>query len=161
MINIDLEVEGEGWAAVSPDLQALVETAVRAALEKGAPTLEEAELAVLLADDAALAELNQRFRDKAGPTNVLSFPAPESARPHLGDLALAFGVCAREADQQGKPIRHHFQHLLVHGALHLVGFDHMTEVEAEVMEALERDVLAQLGVPDPYVVPGDGDHGQS
>jgi probable rRNA maturation factor len=81
---------------------------------------------------------------------VLSFPAPPNPEGHLGDIALAFGVCAREAAEQGKPLDHHLQHLVVHGALHLVGYDHMTDAEAGEMEALEREVLAGLGVPDPY-----------
>ena len=161
MINIDLEVEDDAWRVVG-DLDALVEQAVIAALQAGAPAAAtEGGLDIVLADDDTVAELNVRFRGKAGPTNVLSFPALETARPHLGDLCLAYGVCAREAIEQKKPIAHHLQHLLVHGTLHLVGFDHMTEAEAESMEALERKVLATLGVPDPYDVHDDEDHGQS
>jgi probable rRNA maturation factor len=86
---------------------------------------------------------------------VLSFPAAPSARPHLGDLALALGVCVREAGTQGKPLAHHLQHLVAHGVLHLVGFDHQSDDEAEVMEARERVILAGLGVPDPYAAPDD------
>jgi probable rRNA maturation factor len=160
MINIDLDVEDEAWRVIG-DLEALVQSAIGGALEEGAPGLEDAALDVLLTDDATVADLNQRFRGKAGPTNVLSFPAPVTARPHLGDLSLAYGVCAREAIEQKKSFAHHLQHLLVHGALHLVGFDHMSEAEAESMEALERKVLATLGVPNPYLVHDDEDHGQS
>jgi len=98
----------------------------------------------------AVADLNQRFRGKAGPTNVLSFPAPANPEAHLGDIALAFGVCAREAAQQGKTLANHVQHLVAHGVLHLVGWDHQTETEAEEMEAMERRILAGFGVPDPY-----------
>lgn len=160
MINIDLDVEDDAWRVIG-DLDALVQTAIGGALEEGAPGLTGVDLDVLLTDDSTVADLNQRFRGKAGPTNVLSFPAPETARPHLGDLALAYGVCAREAKEQNKSFAHHLQHLLVHGALHLVGFDHMSEAEAESMEALERKVLAMLGVPNPYLVHDDEDHGQS
>lgn len=160
MINIDLDVEDEAWRVID-DIETLVQLAISGALAAGAPELEDAALDVLLTDDATVADLNQRFRGKAGPTNVLSFPAPVTARPHLGDLCLAYGVCAREAKEQNKSFAHHLQHLLVHGALHLVGFDHMSEAEAESMEALERKVLAMLGVPNPYLVHDDEDHGQS
>jgi probable rRNA maturation factor len=160
MINIDLDIEDEAWRLID-DLEALVQSAISGALAAGAPGLEDAALDVLLTDDVTVADLNQRFRGKAGPTNVLSFPSPATARPHLGDLCLAYGVCAREAIEQKKSFTHHLQHLLVHGALHLVGFDHMSEAEAESMEALERKVLATLGVPDPYLVHDDEDHGQS
>jgi probable rRNA maturation factor len=109
----------------------------------------------LLTDDEAVADLNGRFRGREGPTNVLSFPAAASARPHLGDLALALGICEAEARAQGKPLAHHLQHLVAHGVLHLVGFDHQSDEEAEVMEARERQVLASLGIADPYAVPDD------
>jgi probable rRNA maturation factor len=105
---------------------------------------------ILLTDDAAIQDLNARFRNKNAPTNVLSFPAPATAAPHLGDIALAYGVCAREADAQGKPLAHHLMHLTAHGVLHLLGYDHESDADAERMEALEREILAGLGVPDPY-----------
>jgi probable rRNA maturation factor len=101
-------------------------------------------------------DLNARFRGKDAPTNVLSFPAPESAWPHLGDIALAYGVCRREADGQDKSFAHHVMHLTVHGVLHLLGYDHETDAEAEVMEGLERAILGGLGLPDPYALPDDG-----
>jgi probable rRNA maturation factor len=105
---------------------------------------------LLLTDDETVRELNARFRQQDKPTNVLSFPAPPNPERHLGDIALAYGVCAREADEQGKDFGHHLQHLAVHGVLHLLGYDHMGDDEAEAMEGLERAVLAGLGVPDPY-----------
>ena len=95
-------------------------------------------------------DLNARFRGQDAPTNVLSFPAPANPESHLGDLALAFGVCAREAAEQGKPLANHVRHLVIHGALHLIGYDHDTDADAERMEAEERELLAGLGVPDPY-----------
>ncbi len=141
---IDIEIEDEAWSAALPQAEAVVLAAAQAALEaRGGVT-------ILLTDDDSVAELNERFRGKAGPTNVLSFPAPDNPEDHLGDIALAFGVCAREAAEQGKPIAHHLQHLVAHGVLHLLGYDHLTEAEAEEMEALERRILAGLGVPDPY-----------
>lgn len=141
---IDIEIEDEAWSAALSQAEAVVLAAAQAALEaRGGVT-------ILLTDDDSVAELNERFRGKAGPTNVLSFPAPDNPEDHLGDIALAFGVCAREAAEQGKPIAHHLQHLVAHGVLHLLGYDHLTEAEAEEMEALERRILAGLGVPDPY-----------
>ncbi len=105
---------------------------------------------VLLTGDDEVAALNTTYRDKPGPTNVLSFPAAPNPEDHRGDIALAFGVCAREAGEQGKTLAHHLQHLVAHGVLHLVGYDHQTDSEAEEMEALERRILARLGAPDPY-----------
>ncbi len=110
---------------------------------------------VLLTDDATVRDLNARFRAKDYATNVLSFPAapqpgPPGPQP-LGDLALAFGVCAAEAKTQGKSLADHLRHLVAHGVLHLLGHDHEDDAEAEVMEALEREILAGLGVADPYL----------
>ena len=99
-------------------------------------------MVILLTDDASVRELNARFRHKDVATNVLSFPAPPNPERHLGDVALAFGVCAREAGEQGKRLRHHLQHLVAHGVLHLLGYDHMSDDEAEEMEGLERIVMA-------------------
>ena len=142
-LGIDIEIEDEAWSAALPDAEALALAAAESATAEGG-------LTILLTDDATVADLNLRFRDKAGPTNVLSFPAPANPEHHLGDIALAYGVCAREAAEQGKPLAHHLQHLVAHGVLHLVGYDHQTETEAEEMEALERQILAGLDVPDPY-----------
>jgi probable rRNA maturation factor len=112
---------------------------------------EQAAVTVLLTDDATIRELNGRFRDQDKATNVLSFPAPPNPEDHLGDVALAFGVCAREAQEQGKPLAHHLQHLVAHGVLHLLGYDHETDAQAEEMEGLERVLLAGLGIADPYL----------
>lgn len=141
---VDVEVEVADWHSVT-DVGALVERAVQAALGG-----EAAAVTVLLTDDAAQAELNARFRGRDGSTNVLSFPAPASARPHLGDLSLAWETCRSEAEAQGKTLADHLTHLTVHGVLHLRGRDHMDDAEAEAMEAEERTILAGLGVPDPY-----------
>ena len=147
---IHIEVEDEAWSAALPNAEALINEAASAALKAGGAGLESTELTVLLADDSAVADLNDRFRDKQGPTNVLSFPAPESAQPHLGDIALAYGVCAAEAAAQGKPLGNHLSHLVAHGVLHLLGWDHQSDDEAEAMERLEREILAGLAIPDPY-----------
>ena len=149
---IEVEIEDDAWTAALEPAGTVACTAAEAALRAAEPKGEtpEADVVVLLTGDEAMAELNQTFRGKAGPTNVLSFPAPPSARPHIGDVAVSYGVCAREAHEQGKRLDHHLMHLVAHGVLHLVGYDHEDEAEAEAMEALERRVLAGLGAPDPY-----------
>lgn len=147
---IEVEVEDAAWSAALPDVAATVERAATAAL--GAV---EGDVVVLLTDDASVQDLNARFRDRGRPTNVLSFPAAESAFPHLGDLVLAHGVCAAEAESQGKSLADHLAHLTVHGVLHLLGRDHEDEAEAEAMEAEERTILASLGVADPYKADAD------
>lgn len=151
---IDVEIEDKGWAAV-PDVEALVTRAAEAALagERGRA------VTVLLTNDQTVRELNDRFRSNDRPTNVLSFPAIDNPEGFIGDVALAYGVCSREAAEQGKPLGDHLQHLVAHGVLHLVGYDHQTDAEAEAMEALEQEILSGLGVPDPYAGGGQGDHG--
>jgi probable rRNA maturation factor len=144
---IEVQIEAQDWTDALPSAEAAAAEAAEAALN----TLKgEGGLAILLTSDSTLADLNQRFRGKDGPTNVLSFPAPANPEGHLGDVALAYGVCAREAAEQGKTLQQHLAHLTVHGVLHLLGYDHETDGEAEAMEALERRVLETLGVPDPY-----------
>lgn len=152
---IDIEIEDEAWSRALDDAEALVRAAAEAALagERGD------NVTVLLTDDATVRELNARFRGKDSPTNVLSFPAPHNPEGFLGDVALAFGTCAREAAEQGKAVGDHLQHLVAHGVLHLVGYDHQSDAEAQAMEALEREILAGLGVPDPYASTGQGDDG--
>jgi probable rRNA maturation factor len=141
---IDVEIEAEGWNAVA-DVTVVVTRAATAALGS-----EAGDVTVLLTDDAVQAEMNGRFRGRDGSTNVLSFPAPGSARPHLGDLSLAWETCRAEAEAQDKSPHDHLSHLVVHGVLHLLGRDHVDEAEAEAMEAEERTILARLGIPDPY-----------
>lgn len=142
---ISVEIEDDAWTTAVADAEARVVAAAGAALDG-----VTGEVVVLLTDDATVRDLNARFRGKDRPTNVLSFPAPETARPHLGDLVLASGVCVAEAAEQGKTVADHLSHLVVHGVLHLLGHDHEDDVEAEAMEARERAVLAILGVADPY-----------
>ena len=152
---IDVEVEDASWTTALPDAEALTVRAAQAVLDNEGATGEGVTL--LLTDDATVRDLNARFRQKDAATNVLSFPAPPNPEKHLGDVALAYGVCAREAAEQGKPLAHHLQHLVAHGVLHLLGYDHMTDAEAEAMEGLERVVLAGLGISDPYAA-AEGDH---
>ena len=146
---IEVEIEDAAWTAALPDAAAVAERAATAALGTVA-----GDVVVLLTDDETVRDLNARFRDRDRPTNVLSFPAAEmplpGQAPHLGDLVLAYGVCAAEAVAQGKTLADHLSHLTVHGVLHLLGRDHEAEAEAEEMEAEERSILATLGVADPY-----------
>ena len=146
---IDIDLEDAAWTGALADAEALVRRAAEATLASEGAVGEG--LSLLLTDDETIAELNRRFRQQDRPTNVLSFPAPQNPERFLGDVALAYGVCAREAQEQGKPLAHHLQHLVAHGVLHLLGYDHETDAQADEMEGLERAVLAGLGVPDPYL----------
>ena len=123
----------------------------------GLPTLNDlkpaADSLIRLVDEAESRQLNRDYRGKDRPTNVLSFPfeaPPEVLTPLLGDLVICAPVVVREAREQGKPADAHWAHMLVHGVLHLLGYDHLEPAEADEMEALERDILAGLGFPDPY-----------
>lgn len=146
---IEIEVEVDGWLDALPKVQALVEVAAEAALN-AVETPDGADLVVLLTDDGEMRELNKEYRHKDKATNVLSFPAQKMMHPHLGDIALGLETCVREAKEQSKPLANHIQHLVVHGVLHLLGYDHMEDRDAEEMEALETEILAGLGIPDPY-----------
>jgi len=140
-------IEAPGWRRAEPKAAAIARAAAEAVLS--AEGRRGAGVAILLADDARLAALNAQHRRKSGPTNVLSFPSAAGGEA-LGDVALALGVCAREAAEQGKSLADHLRHLTAHGVLHLLGYDHETDADAEVMEAKERVILATLGVADPY-----------
>ena len=153
LCEFDVVVDDERWLAALVDAEALARDCAAAALALEPKARGGASL--LLADDLTLADLNRRFRGKDGPTNVLSFPAGEvpaieAAPPFLGDIAMAFETCAREAEQGGLAFRDHAAHLIVHGLLHLAGHDHERDDEAERMEGLETRILASLGVADPY-----------
>jgi probable rRNA maturation factor len=142
------------WRAL-PGAARLARRAVAAGLAaSGAPIRAGAEVSVLLTDDAAARALNARWRGLDKPTNVLSFPAAApgeaGAAPLLGDIVLAFETAEREAAGEGKPLADHVAHLVMHGFLHLLGFDHQGEAEAERMEAIESQGLATLGIDDPY-----------
>jgi probable rRNA maturation factor len=154
---IEIVIEETAWRTAEPKVRALVGTAAAATLK--AERRAGAGVAILLAGDARLRTLNGAFRGKDAPTNVLAFPrSGPDAGVHLGDIALALGVCAREAAEQGKTLGAHLQHLTTHGVLHLLGYDHDTDAGAEVMEAKERQLLAGLGIADPYAP--EGDHGR-
>jgi probable rRNA maturation factor len=157
------------WLELCPDAKRIVRAAARRGVTAGmASTADppgQVEVAVTLADDAEQRRLNRKFRGRDAPTNVLSFAAsapglraPPGAPLLLGDVVLAFETVAREAEDQGKTLADHLAHLVTHGVLHLLGFDHEAPGEAEEMEALERRVLAGIGIADPYRAQ-DGAHG--
>lgn len=154
-ITVDIEIEDEAWIRAEPETEALVWRAAQAVLDAH-QDIEGQGIVILLADDDSVQALNRDFRQKDYATNVLSFPSAISpgANPEgqIGDIALAFGVCQREAAEQGKTLAHHLQHLVAHGVLHLLGYDHDSDADAESMEALEREILATLDVPDPYAI---------
>ena len=120
---------------------------------RGALIGVDGELVVRIVDETESAMLNERYRNKQGPTNVLAFPAGEMPAPHpkqLGDIAICAAIVAREAREQGKQLEAHWAHIVIHGCLHLCGFDHEAAIDAEEMEARERNLLAALGIGDPY-----------
>lgn len=150
-MTVDTVIEDPRWA----DLPALAESAVAAALAGLGLDQDDHEVVVMGCDDARIADLNARFRGKAKPTNVLSFPAAtlltgETPPEEMGDVAISYDTCAREAAAQGKPFESHVAHLIVHAVLHLAGHDHADDSQASLMERLERDILAGMGLPDPY-----------
>jgi probable rRNA maturation factor len=140
------------------DVESVIHRAIATAAEMIEADVDEAELAVMLTDDAGIRTLNSNWRGIDKPTNVLSFPAlqptgprgPDDAPRMLGDIASAYQTTRKEADDEQKPFDHHLSHLAVHGFLHLIGYDHEKDDDAEAMEALETEILAQLGIPDPY-----------
>lgn len=155
---VDLVIEDERW--LDADLGALAERAAQVTVAHLG--IDPPEVVVMGCNDDRIAALNDRFRGRAKPTNVLSWPSVEPpARepgtvpvppvgPELGDIAISYDTCAREAEQQGKTMAEHVTHLLVHAILHLAGYDHEADADAETMEDAERSILARLGIADPY-----------
>jgi len=142
-----------------PDVEAVIQRAIAVAAEMVDADTSEAELAVMLTDDGGIRTLNKNWRGLDKPTNVLSFPAlqltterssQDDAPRMLGDIAIAYETTRREADDEQKRFDHHLSHLAIHGFLHLIGYDHEKDQDAETMETLEREILAQLDIPDPY-----------
>lgn len=152
--TVDVVRESALWSAESDPEEVARSAALAALAGTGRPYNKNAELAVILSDDERVKMLNGLWRGKDQPTNVLSFPAAEgdeiATAELLGDVVIAYETVAREAQSEGKSFQAHFTHLVVHGTLHLVGFDHTDDGEAEEMEAAERAVLSGLGVADPY-----------
>ena len=147
MIELDLQCASDGATPAAADLQRWCELALR-------QRSGDSELTIRLVDEAEGRELNHTWRQKDYATNVLSFPAdvPDEFLdiPLLGDLVICVPVVEREAAEQGKALDAHWAHLVIHGCLHLLGYDHIEDAEAEEMEALERKLLTELGHPDPY-----------
>jgi probable rRNA maturation factor len=155
-LAVDILIESEVWRML-PE----AEDVVRRAIAFAATSLVEirrrnVEVSVLLCDDETIAGLNTHWRGQEKPTNVLSFPAPPLKRGEpgedvpLGDIVIAYETLTREAAENGKTASDHLSHLVVHGFLHLLGYDHHMDEEAERMERLERDILARIGIADPY-----------
>jgi len=160
-VTVDCMVEDTRWG----DIDALARLATDAVLAHLGITASEFEISVLACDDARIAVLNEDFRGLPRPTNVLSWPSQERAAAtdgdmpqapeigpdnELGDIAIAYETCQHEAANAGKPLRDHTLHLLVHGSLHLLGFDHERDRDATLMERLETEILGKLGIQDPY-----------
>jgi probable rRNA maturation factor len=149
--DLDIAIDDARWTDALSDPEALIAATFAAVF---AHEGRSGPVSVALADDAAVRDLNGRFRGKDKPTNVLSFPPPPAFPDFLGDIVLAYETVEAEAVAHGKSFTDHARHLLAHGLLHLLGYDHETEADASVMEGKERAILAGLGAPDPYA-----DHG--
>lgn len=162
-MSVDVIIEDDRWQAAG--LEPLAEAAAAAALAHLGLEPEEWEVSLLACDDARIATLNAEFRGKPTPTNVLSWPSEERASdapgqqpdlplpgpdPELGDIAIAYDTCLREAEDGGKPLADHVTHLMVHAVLHLLGYDHENDPDAALMEGLETEILGKMGLPDPY-----------
>jgi probable rRNA maturation factor len=180
-LDISISLEAGDWEVVVADVEQRIETAARAAFDAaerpsvldGAP----AEMSLVLADDALVRTLNRDYRDKDKPTNVLSFAllddlddtdddlARDEGMPILiGDVILAFETVQREAREQGKSVGDHLTHLVIHGVLHLLGYDHLSDPDADRMERLETSILARMGIADPYsanLAQADGERGET
>jgi len=160
-LDIDVVHDGGDWSTVAD-----AENRVRLAAREVAASLQLArsEVCVALSCDTQVAELNGSYRGKPTPTNVLSFPAgpgipiDDDDPRFLGDVVLSLETLQREAAELGLPVEHHMQHLVVHGLLHLLGYDHTTDEEAQVMEGLEVGILGRLGIADPYAAAGEQTH---
>jgi probable rRNA maturation factor len=158
-VAVSVIVEHDAWRDVIAEPVPLLRRAAAAAVAEArrarrSRSSRTPQVAVALIDDRAMQKLNKTYRGKDKPTNVLSFPAGEAdstraTRP-LGDVAIALGTVKREAKAQGKSVGDHLTHLMVHAVLHLLGYDHESDPDAEEMEALERKALATLGIADPY-----------
>jgi len=162
MSLVDCLIEDSRWQEAG--IEPLAETAAAATLRHLGLDPDDWEVSLLACDDARIAALNADFRDKPTPTNVLSWPSeergaevageapelPDGFDPELGDIAIAYETCAREAGEGGKPLKDHATHLIVHAVLHLLGYDHVRDEDATLMEQLEIVILGKMGIADPY-----------
>lgn len=152
-VQVDVVVEEPEWRhegrRLLSDLRRAAELTLSSQHASGTkPASKSAGMTILLGSDAKLKSLNGQFRGKSKPTNVLSFPSSDEA--YWGDVAIAYGVATSEAAAENKSLHDHVLHLAVHGVLHLLGYDHETARDARIMEPLEVEILAQLGIADPY-----------
>ena len=164
MTTLDIVIEDDRWEQLP--LTRIADAATRAALN-AVKAPEGYEIVLMACDDAQIAALNAEFRGKPAPTNVLSWPAfdlaplspgetpasppaPDGFDDALGDIALAYETCVREAREQGKSVEDHLTHLILHATLHLLGYDHETDADANLMESIETHALASIGIADPY-----------
>jgi probable rRNA maturation factor len=147
-LEIDIQVASPLW-----QVQPLAEETVRTAIAAAAMELAaDGEVSVLLTDDASIRTLNRDWRKLDKPTNVLSFPAAKQAGSALlGDIVIAYETLTRECEDEGRDVLHHLAHLSVHGFLHLLGYDHQTDSQAEAMEGLESRIMRSMNMPDPYL----------
>lgn len=156
MFEITTQFEDDTWAPMLNDIERRVAD-IRDALGESLAGLPHAgEVCCVFSNDERIAALNEKFRHKAGPTNVLSFPAPpaipgQDADETLGDVVLAFETIESESESQQKPFTDHLSHLIVHGLLHLLGYDHETDADAEAMESIEVEILRAMGITNPYL----------
>jgi probable rRNA maturation factor len=151
-LNVDVVVNAPAWTAL-PDLQEFADRVVQETQALARARLaKDCELCISFCDDAEIRNHNAQWRRQDKPTNVLSFPTPGALakKPLLGDIVIAFETVAREAKEQDKTLSDHTAHMIIHGFLHLIGYDHETSDAAEVMEALERRVAKALGINDPF-----------
>lgn len=157
-MNVQLDIQmAISDDEVEPPSIPQMERWVKLALENsnGADRMQDAEMTIRIVDEQEITELNQQYRKKNGPTNVLSFPFESDVEldiPLLGDLVICASIVAKEAQEQNKSLQAHWAHMIIHGTLHLLGYDHMTESEASEMESKEIDLLQQLGFSNPYEV---------
>ena len=157
-VAVDVAILDARWGQAVPEVEAVVRRAAFAAFGAGPRPVCAGEISLALVNDVEIRRLNHQYRQQDCPTNVLSFPGETVAMKQgaapvmLGDVVIAFETACAEADTEGKPLADHLCHLVVHGVLHLLGYDHIAASAADEMEGLERNVLGRLGVPDPYAV---------
>lgn len=161
-MNVDCLIEEPLWSAAG--IERLAATATDAVARHLNLAQDGLEVSLLACDDARIAELNKAFRGKPVPTNVLSWPSEDRAAerdgappeppldPELGDIAIAYQTCLREAEAGGRSLTDHATHLVVHGVLHLLGYDHERDADATLMEGIETEILGKLGIEDPYAI---------
>lgn len=163
-MQIDIDITDPRWDSLG--LAAITEAAMEAVLDRLGIDADDCEVSILGCNDVRIKELNADFREKDKATNVLSWPAEDRGADEgqvpelpvsdvfgtieLGDIAISYDTCVTEADAAQKPISHHVTHLMVHGLLHLLGYDHINDADAAIMEALETELLETMGIPDPY-----------